>query len=355
MLRKILPITLLTLCASSLLSAQVAKIQTATADGGLTMVTLTGVNFCNSPQLFFAGTKLAITAHNSTSITATLPGGTMPGSYDLQLNCNFIATNFDATLGTAGSPGPVGPQGPPGPIGPIGPPGMMGPQGSTGPTGPTGATGLTGPTGATGATGAVGPIGPIGPTGATGLTGPTGPTGATGAAGPTGPTGVAGPAGPTGPTGPQGPVGGQIWSASLLPTGWASTYPGTGSLSFAPSGANVLALLSGGQVIQGSEELLIPQNCNVANFSAAGGNGLDGSGPLGTSTVVVTLYEMNFTRSQINSSLNCTMTANNGANVSCSTSATLYAYAGDTFSVNVGYSSYPPWDGQTIYTSFTCQ
>ncbi len=78
MFKKSLYITLLTLCATPLLSAQVAKIQTATADGGLSMVTLTGVNFCNSPQLFFAGTKLAITVHTATSITASLLDGTLP-------------------------------------------------------------------------------------------------------------------------------------------------------------------------------------------------------------------------------------------------------------------------------------
>ncbi len=404
MFKKSLYITLLTLCATPLLSAQVAKIQTATADGGLTMVTLTGVNFCNNPQLFLAGTKLAITAHNATSITASLPGGTMPGSYDLQLNCNYIATNFDAALGATGAQGPAGPVGPQGPMGMPGlpgAPGPTGPMGPTGPIGPTGATGLTGPAGPTGAAGAVGPVGPTGatgltgpmgpigltgpagstgatgamgpqgPIGLTGPAGPTGPTGATGAAGPTGPTGVAGPtgatgltgpagpagvagpAGPTGPTGPQGPAGGQIWSASFLPSGWAATYTGAAVMNFAPSGPSLYVLYNG-HTFQNPTELIVPQACTIANFSAVGGNG-SGAGPSGLSSVVVVLEDLNVNTGALNGLIMCTLNANNGANANCSNPGTLAAYAGDALLIDLSYNNYPSWDGQTIYTSFTCQ
>ena len=112
--------------------------------------------------------------------------------------------------GPQGIPGDIGPQGLKGDTGDTGPQGLKGDTGDTGPQGLKGDTGDTGPQGPKGDTGATGPQGPKGDTGDTGPQGPKGDTGATGPQGPKGDTGATGPQGlkgDTGDTGPQGPKG----------------------------------------------------------------------------------------------------------------------------------------------------
>lgn len=287
MFKKTLTLSLLTLCTSALLTAQVAKIQTATADSGLTQVTLTGLNFCSSPQLFLASTKLTITSHSATGITANLPAGTMPGSYDLQLNCNFISTNFDATLGAAGAQGPPGLPGAPGPMGPMGPPGSPG---------------------------APGPAGPI------------------------------------------GPAGGQVWAAAFTPYGWAANFPGQVNLAFSPTGSTIEANIGANGPVQTSEYIIAPTSCTVSNFQAYGGNvGGTPWGPAGSSAVAIVLYDLPFNSNGYKGAISCTLTANNGQDVTCNTPATMTIQQGDILTVYAEYGSYPAWDNQTIWTTFNCQ
>ena len=357
MLKKFFALSLVLAFAPALLTAQVAQIRTAAADSGLTTLSVTGVNFCSAPQLFLAGTKLAITAHNATSITASLPGGTMPGSYDLQLNCNYIATNFDATLGAQGPAGPAGPAGPQGPVGPMGPMGPMGPQGlpgATGPAGPvgpagaTGATGATGPIGPAGAPGPAGPVGPAGATGATGATGPIGPAGAPGPMGPMGPaglpgamglTGATGPAGPIGPAGATGPAGGQVWSSTFVP--FCGTCTGNTSFGIPPSGSYVYSPGTPYPFVV----MQVPQSCTAGNFT------VNAVTPRNASTALVSL--LSYPGNTI--FFYCTRTANNGSNVSCSSPGSVALSAGQDIYLSFNISNYADWGGIPIFTTFTCQ
>lgn len=120
-----------------------------------------------------------------------------------------------------------GPQGIQGIQGPVGPAGPTGPQGVAGPAGATGAVGPAGPTGSMVRYGTTVPDNALGNNGdlylrsngdlydkaggvwtlRTNLTGPQGPQGATGLTGAQGPQGIQGPQGPAGPTGPVGPPG----------------------------------------------------------------------------------------------------------------------------------------------------
>ena len=216
-----------------------------------TRLTISGVGFGTAtPGVQIPGAKLAVVSSSDTSIVATLPAGTLPGSYLLtvingttHLPGLFVA-DIGPIQGPAGLVGPPGPQGAPGQPGAMGLPGAPGAAGPVGPAGPAGQTGAAGPTGATGATGLAGPIGPSGPsgtpgatgaTGAAGPIGPAGPTGATGAAGPMGATGVAGPIGPMGPAGPAGTPGAAGPTGAIGPAGPQGPTGPTGQTG--PAGA----------------------------------------------------------------------------------------------------------------------
>ncbi|HEY6491384.1 MAG TPA: IPT/TIG domain-containing protein [Terracidiphilus sp.] len=227
-------------------------VNSGTINYSTSQIMLTGSGFepnKTKPTVAFNGSALTVSTFSNTEVTATLPTGLAPGTFDLTVtNSEGNSVNFNMTYGATGAQGPAGP---------------AGPQGPAGLSGATGATGATGPRGLTGAPGAPGPAGtngtsfifldaynpyatyaadnvvtyngssyiaivpngpnPNGPTpdqnpswslmaagGAIGATGPQGPQGAPGPEGITGVMGNPGPAGPVGPTGPQGPTGGVL-------------------------------------------------------------------------------------------------------------------------------------------------
>jgi hypothetical protein len=231
-------------------------VNSGTINYSTNQIMLTGTGFepvdKTKPTVAFNGSALTVSTYSNTQVTATLPTGLTPGTFDLTVtNSQGNSVKFNMTYGA------TGPQGPAGPVGPTGP------QGPAGLSGATGATGATGPRGLTGAPGAPGPAGtngtsfifldaynpyatyaadnvvtyngssyiaivlngpnPSGPTpdqnpswslmaaaGAIGATGPQGPQGAPGPEGIPGVMGNPGPTGPAGPAGPQGPTGGVL-------------------------------------------------------------------------------------------------------------------------------------------------
>jgi hypothetical protein len=189
--------------------AAAPTIISASANVSNTAITITGTNFVGQDAKHplianLDNMQLTITASTPTSITANLPAGLPPGSYQLfvsttgNLSDSGHTAELDVTLGTTG------------------------PKGDTGATGATGSTGSPGATGATGANGATGSPGANGMNGAPGATGPTGATGSTGSTGSPGTTGATGATGATGPTGGGGgasiiPVISMVWSSSVTP------------------------------------------------------------------------------------------------------------------------------------------
>ncbi len=125
-----------------------------------------------------------------------------------------------------------------------GPPGPQGEQGPAGPQGPQGETGPQGPQGEPGETGPQGPqgeTGPAGPQGPQGETGPQGPQGEPGPAGPQGPQGEVGPAGPQGAQGEQGESVSEAELASLIDARLAALNCGVPVGSFICSACSALA------------------------------------------------------------------------------------------------------------------
>jgi hypothetical protein len=344
MLRRSSLFTLFLLACSSLTQAQDRHfpfILNVTENAQGTQITIDGNGFgSRTPDVVLNGSALTVTASSDTSITATLPTGIAAGAYLLTVarpdDHGFGHTAFfEADLGQIG---PAGPQGAQGPAGPMGPPGAMGPAGPAGPAGATGATGPQGPAGATGATGAAGPAGPQG------ATGPAGPAGATGATGPEGP---AGPTGPTGATGPAGAAGGQVWAATI--TMPASVTAGTmiGSAT-GPSTAGVYSI-----PVTDSLAVPIPQDCTAQDFKVEI-LGLQGTT---TATVAVGVSDVAYLQSgEVGPlSLECEVTGNSGAPVSCSSTATSGVPSSWYFSVAV-YKIVTPsdFDNARVYTSFVC-
>jgi hypothetical protein len=306
------------------------------------------------------GGVLATTATSTTTtITATFAKAFLPGTYDVVALFKLTKTECDTSpsdtaafivaVGAIGPQGPVGPQGPAGTAGAKGATGATGPTGPAGLPGPSGATGLAGPAGPagpSGATGLAGPAGPAGPSGATGLAGPAGPTGPTGAVGPTGATGPAGATGPTGavgPTGATGPAGGQVWSGnSLLPSGF-DTYA-----AFAPlSGVGGTYGTSG----EGLKNiLLVPQDCTATNYTVTI------YGAQGTSTIDSGIaYSPTFYAGWYDT-LVCTVTANNGNPVSCTSPGPVSLTKGLQITNTIlGATNPPDFDNVQVLTSFVCK
>ena len=230
-------------------------VNSGTINYSTNQIMLTGSGFQPNkaqPTVAFNGSALTVSTFSNTQVTATLPAGLTPGTFDLTVtNSQGNSVDFNMTYGATGPQGPAGPAGPTGPQGPAGLSGATGATGATGPRGLTGAPGAPGPAGASGtsfifldaynayatyaadnvvtyngssyiAIVANGPN-PNGPTpdqnpswsrmaaaGAIGATGPQGPQGAPGPQGITGLMGNPGPAGPAGPAGPQGTAGGVL-------------------------------------------------------------------------------------------------------------------------------------------------
>jgi hypothetical protein len=115
-------------------------IHAAAANATQTVLFVEGKNFTSNTAVYLGGVPLGgVTVDpTGTALTATIPDGTQPGSYQLHIS-NGPATpqnaRFEVALGHAGAPGEPGPQGEPGPPGE---PGPTGPQGEQGPQGPPG-------------------------------------------------------------------------------------------------------------------------------------------------------------------------------------------------------------------------
>jgi collagen triple helix repeat protein/IPT/TIG domain-containing protein len=233
-------------------------VNSGTINYSTNQITLIGSGFEPAkakPTVAFNGSALTVATFSNTQVTATLPTGLTPGTFDLTVtNSQGNSVTFDMTYGATGPQGPAGPAGPTGAQGPAGLAGATGATGASGPRGLTGAPGAPGPAGSNGvsftfldaynpyatyaadsvvtyngssyiAIVANGPN-PTGPTpdqnpswslmaaaGAAGAAGPAGAVGPPGPAGQQGSTGLMGnpgPAGPAGPAGPQGPTGGVL-------------------------------------------------------------------------------------------------------------------------------------------------
>jgi hypothetical protein len=185
-------------------------------------------------------------------------------------------------------------------------------------------------------------IGQIGPAGPTGPAGPIGPQGNVGPAGPVGPTGD------IGPTGATGAAGGQIWSASFrLPADIASF---ANQVVAVPSGASIPP--SDGNFP--TYVLPLPQTCTASNFSVTvfGATGTSQASFILTATKASTVA----TEVLDTTSLSCTVTANSGAPVSC-TSAASQKLTAPIFLADVAFNftSAADFDNATATVSFVCQ
>jgi Collagen triple helix repeat (20 copies)/IPT/TIG domain len=263
-----------------------------------TKIKIDGTGFGDSkPHVWLADDELTVTHSSDTSITADLPAKVTAGAYLLrvELEHSHIDLFFAAVIGQVGPAGPAGP------------------QGSTGAQGPPGAMGLPGPAGVTG------PAGPQGPTGATG---------------------------PTGPAGVAGPAGGLVFSANLgAPTGSFTQLVGS------PVGAGTFVSYAGPE---SSAETVIdlPTACTAGTYTVTA------IGATGTSSVNAYLGVTNDPTGNSNEggALLCVLTANNGATVSCNSSATASLTAGTYVNfVLVGFTMPTDFSNARLFMSFVCQ
>lgn len=189
-------------------------------------------------------------------------------------------------------------------IGATGATGATGSAGATGPTGTAGSIGSTGATGVTGSTGATGATGGVGSTGATGSTGSVGNTGSTGITGSTGATGATGSVGATGATGATGTLA----SGSLI-----GTFSGYALTALADS----LAFTGGFTSTTGTPKIR-QVTCSWATV-----------GTLGTTGVVVEIYDKTSSSSLCNCTLgSCSATINTALACDCNSATTT---AGHTY------------------------
>jgi hypothetical protein len=325
-------------------------------------LTISGTGFGTvAPRVKLATIALTITRFSNSAISAALPEKTPPGAYLLSVeNMTTRKTDVFAAaigqIGPAGQAGPAGASGPRGATGPQGLAGAVGPKGATGAIGPTGAQGLAGVTGAAGPVGAKGDTGPAGPTGSQGVTGATGPagpkgaTGTTGPAGPPGPKGDTGTTGPSGPTGPQGLAGGQVWTAvTVVPD--LSEYDDAGALPVGSSAANAGLTLD--TLLNSS--VPVPQACSASNFTA------QVHGAANTSTMTVGIGHASLALAEGGnyyppSNAQCTVTAANGAAVSCAATGADFLPAGDlAFLYFYNIQNAPDFQNARVYVSFVCK
>lgn len=326
----LLLLPLLAVAASS-----VPVVNSGTINYVTNQITLTGTAFepaKTGPTVLFNGASLTVNSFSNTQIVATLPAGTLAGTFNLTVtNSAGNSSVFDLTYGATG---PQGPAGPTGPTGVQGPTGLTGATGVTGPQGPKGLTGAPGAPGPTGANGigfiflnaydpfgtyainnvvtyngssyvAIVPNGPN-PTGPTpdknpswslmasvGATGPAGPQGSLGPIGDPGPQGLTGPAGATGPQGPRGLTGapGAPGPAGANGIGFTflsafdpfATYAANNVVTY--NGSTYVAILPNGPNPTGPTP---DKNPSWSLMAAAGASGLPGpagamglTGPMG--------------------------------------------------------------------------
>jgi hypothetical protein len=271
-------------------------VNSGTINYSTNQITLTGSGFepnKTKPTVAFNGSALTVLTFSNTQVTATLPTGLTPGTFDLIVtNSQGNSVVFNMTFGATGPQGPAGPAGPTGPQGPAGLSGATGATGASGPRGLTGAPGAPGPAGTSGTSFifldaynpyatyaadnvvtyngssyiAIVPNGPnpSGPTpdqnpswslmaaaGAAGPAGAVGPSGPVGEQGLTGVMGNPGPAGPAGPAGPQGPIGG-VLSFVVSPQ-----QPFPNFMAGTPANVNFLVLPNLGTYVIGGQQTIL--------------------------------------------------------------------------------------------------
>jgi hypothetical protein len=274
-------------------TAQAADITEVRVSSDLTELTIFGDGFGSSSSVLLAGKSLTVQSSSSNKVTAALPSGLAPGSYQLALGTSGIEIPFEVTIGDQGAVGPQGPAGLRGATGAAGPKGITGAAGSTGsqgpkgvtgsvgaqgirgPAGPTGSQGATGPVGAKGSTGSTGPQGiqgSRGATGALGAPGPTGPGGVTGATGPTGHTGATGAQGATGTIGPMGASGGVGPTGPTGNTGASGPTGHTGAKGVTGPGATLIY----GSLYASSNANLSAVSDNLISFDQVGAQSTSG-------------------------------------------------------------------------------
>ena len=176
-------------------------------------------------------------------------------------------------------------------------------------------------------------VGAVGPQGPPGVPGPPGSPGAPGATGAQGPQGT---------QGPQGIAGGQVWSANnVLPISfdtYASFAPLSGKGTYGPNYTLV------------QNALLVPQTCTASQYSVTI------YGAQGTSTILSGIAFSPTPEAGWYDGLVCTVTANNGAPVSCISPSTITFPKGYKIANTVlGASNPSDFNNVTIMTSFVCQ
>jgi hypothetical protein len=173
--------------------------------------------------------------------------------------------------------------------------------------------------------------------------GTTGPTGPQGPPGEQGPAGSQGPQGNPGSTGATGPAGGQVWSGnSLLPAGF-DTYASFGTLS--GIGGTYVTNGEGLQTI-----LQVPEACTAGNYTVTI------FGAKGTSTIESGIAASGTFNDGWYDLLVCTVTANNGATVGCTSAATASLAKGLQITNTILNASNPSdFDNVHILTSFVCK
>jgi hypothetical protein len=186
-------------------------------------------------------------------------------------------------------------------------------------------------------------IGAIGPQGVQGPAGATGATGATGPAGPSGPTGLTGPAGAAGAAGVNG---GLVFSSNLVfpENPFIIAGPATGVGSFTEN--------DGPTLIIPATVLAVPAACTAGNFSATI------LGAAGTSSATVYLGATADPTGNSNEAgvVSCTVTANNGAPISCNTTSTASLGAGTYVSFVIeNFTNGPDFSNARGFVSFVCQ
>ncbi len=242
-----------------------------------------------------ATTVLTITKFNNSAIVAALPEKTPPGAYLLSVE-NMSTRKTDVFAAAIGQIGPAGQ---------AGPAGAAGPRGATGPQGPAGAVGQKGTTGATG---------------------------------------------PSGPTGSQGLAGGQVWtSVTVLPD--LSQYYDAGALPVGSSAASAGLTLD--TILISS--VPVPQACSASNFT------VQVHGAANTSTMTVGLGHASLGLIEGGNyypaaNATCTVTAANGAGVSCTGTGADSLPAGDlAFLYFTNFQNAPDFLNARVYVSFVCQ
>ncbi len=175
--------------------------------------------------------------------------------------------------------------------------------------------------------------------GAVGPQGPQGPPGMQGQQGQQGPPGMQG---QQGNQGPQGVAGGQVWSGNgFLPSSfdtYASFAPLSGKGTYEPNYTLV------------QNDLLVPQTCTASQYSVTI------YGAQGTSTILSGIAYSNTPEADWYDALVCTVTANNGAPVSCTSPSTITFPKGLKIANTIlGASNPSDFNNVTIMTSFVCQ